>query len=200
MVGSRSEANGIAKSGAKMVMAVSCAKVPKVTIIVGGSFGVGNYAMCDRAYSPNFMFLWPNARISVMGSAQAAGVLAQIEKARDSAQEVQFCVLYSLDQVARFTTTEVLRNGLNDRGSIGFKDGLLNSHFPSQKNTLLHSKELSPFSRIVHRQSFTKSSNHTTFSITNDHSHSRHPLTIQGRRTIYINFEKTWGRRYPATL
>ncbi|XP_050262803.1 methylcrotonoyl-CoA carboxylase beta chain, mitochondrial-like [Quercus robur] len=90
MVGSRSEANGIAKSGAKMVMAVSCAKVPKVTIIVGGSFGVGNYAMCDRAYSPNFMFLWPNARISVMGGAQAAGVLAQIEKARDSGRSFFF--------------------------------------------------------------------------------------------------------------
>ncbi|KAG4401154.1 hypothetical protein GLYMA_07G213500v4 [Glycine max] len=70
MVGSRSEANGIAKSGAKMVMAVSCAKVPKVTIMVGGSFGAGNYAMCGRAYSPNFLFLWPNARISVMGGAQ----------------------------------------------------------------------------------------------------------------------------------
>ncbi|CAL8176571.1 unnamed protein product [Prunus armeniaca] len=70
MVGSRSEANGIAKSGAKMVMAVSCAKVPKVTIIVGGSFGAGNYAMCGRAYSPDFMYLWPNARISVMGGAQ----------------------------------------------------------------------------------------------------------------------------------
>lgn len=79
MVGSKSEANGIAKSGAKMVMAVSCAKVPKVTIVVGGSFGAGNYAMCGRAYSPDFMFFWPNARISVMGGAQAAGVLAQIE-------------------------------------------------------------------------------------------------------------------------
>uniref|UniRef100_A0A2P2MJE5 methylcrotonoyl-CoA carboxylase n=1 Tax=Rhizophora mucronata TaxID=61149 RepID=A0A2P2MJE5_RHIMU len=75
MVGSRSEANGIAKSGAKMVMAVSCAKVPKVTIIVGGSFGAGNYAMCGRAYSPNFLFLWPNARISVMGGAQVSSPL-----------------------------------------------------------------------------------------------------------------------------
>ncbi|MCL7037603.1 hypothetical protein MKW94_030619 [Papaver nudicaule] len=80
MVGSRSEANGIAKAGAKMVMAVSCAKVPKITIIVGGSFGAGNYGMCGRAYSPNFLFLWPTARISVMGGPQAAGVLAQIEK------------------------------------------------------------------------------------------------------------------------
>ncbi|MED6197638.1 hypothetical protein PIB30_058469 [Stylosanthes scabra] len=90
MVGSRSEAGGIAKSGAKMVMAVSCAKVPKVTIIVGGSFGAGNYAMCGRAYSPNFMFLWPNARISVMGGAQAAGVLAQIEKANKKKQGLQW--------------------------------------------------------------------------------------------------------------
>ncbi|KAJ8763526.1 hypothetical protein K2173_002409 [Erythroxylum novogranatense] len=90
MVGSRSEANGIAKSGAKMVMAVSCAKVPKITIIVGGSFGAGNYAMCGRAYSPNFMFLWPNARISVMGGAQAAGVLSQIEKANKKKQGIQW--------------------------------------------------------------------------------------------------------------
>nr|AFK38157.1 unknown [Lotus japonicus] len=90
MVGSRSEANGIAKSGAKMVMAVSCAKVPKITIIVGGSFGAGNYAMCGRAYSPNFMFLWPNARISVMGGAQAAGVLSQIEKTNKKKQGIQW--------------------------------------------------------------------------------------------------------------
>ncbi|KAK4258773.1 hypothetical protein QN277_005183 [Acacia crassicarpa] len=90
MVGSKSEANGIAKSGAKMVMAVSCAKVPKITIVVGGSFGAGNYAMCGRAYSPNFMFFWPNARISVMGGAQAAGVLAQIEKANKKKQGIQW--------------------------------------------------------------------------------------------------------------
>lgn len=90
MVGSRSEANGIAKSGAKMVMAVSCAKVPKVTIIIGGSFGAGNYAMCGRAYSPDFMFLWPNARISVMGGAQAAGVLAQIERSNKKKQGLQW--------------------------------------------------------------------------------------------------------------
>ncbi|GKV01565.1 hypothetical protein SLEP1_g14112 [Rubroshorea leprosula] len=90
MVGSRSEANGIAKSGAKMVMAVSCAKVPKVTIIVGGSFGAGNYAMCGRAYSPNFMFLWPNARISVMGGAQAAGVLSEIGGACKKKQGIKW--------------------------------------------------------------------------------------------------------------
>ncbi|CAL5333726.1 hypothetical protein CsSME_00015784 [Camellia sinensis var. sinensis] len=90
MVGSKSEANGIAKSGAKMVMAVSCAKVPKVTVIVGGSFGAGNYAMCGRAYSPNFLFFWPNARISVMGGPQAAGVLSQIEKGNMKKQGIQW--------------------------------------------------------------------------------------------------------------
>ncbi|KAK6946109.1 Acetyl-CoA carboxylase [Dillenia turbinata] len=90
MVGSRSEANGIAKSGAKMVMAVSCAKVPKITVVVGGSFGAGNYAMCGRAFSPNFMFFWPNARISVMGGVQAAGVLSQIEKSNKKKQGIQW--------------------------------------------------------------------------------------------------------------
>lgn len=90
MVGTKSEAGGIAKAGAKMVMAVSCAKVPKVTIMVGGSFGAGNYAMCGRAYSPNFLFLWPNARISVMGGAQAAGVLTQIEKSNKKKKGIQW--------------------------------------------------------------------------------------------------------------
>lgn len=79
MVGSKYEAGGIAKDGAKMVMAVANAQVPKVTLIFGGSFGAGNYGMCGRAYSPNFLFMWPNARISVMGGQQAAGVLATVE-------------------------------------------------------------------------------------------------------------------------
>ncbi|PRQ23112.1 putative methylcrotonoyl-CoA carboxylase [Rosa chinensis] len=90
MVGSRSEADGIAKSGAKMVMAVSCAKVPKVTILVGGSFGAGNYAMCGRAFSPDFTFIWPNAKISVMGGAQAAGVLSQIERSKKKKQGIEW--------------------------------------------------------------------------------------------------------------
>ncbi|XP_009774084.1 methylcrotonoyl-CoA carboxylase beta chain, mitochondrial [Nicotiana sylvestris] len=90
MVGSKSEASGIAKAGAKMVMAVSCAKVPKITVVIGGSFGAGNYAMCGRAYSPNFMFFWPNARISVMGGPQAAGVLAQVEKATKKKKGIQW--------------------------------------------------------------------------------------------------------------
>jgi 3-methylcrotonyl-CoA carboxylase beta subunit len=78
MVGRRAEAGGIAKDGAKMVTAVACAQVPKLTVIVGGSYGAGNYAMCGRAYSPRFLFQWPNARTSVMGGEQAATVLATI--------------------------------------------------------------------------------------------------------------------------
>lgn len=80
MVGSKYEASGIAKHGAKMVMAVACAKVPKYTVIIGGSFGAGNYAMCGRAYQPHFLWMWPNARISVMGGEQAANVMAQITR------------------------------------------------------------------------------------------------------------------------
>ncbi len=80
MVGKQYEAGGIAKHGAKMVHAVACAKVPKFTVIIGGSFGAGNYAMCGRAYEPRFMFMWPNARISVMGGEQASGVLATVKQ------------------------------------------------------------------------------------------------------------------------
>ncbi len=80
MVGRKYENSGIAKNGAKMVMAVACAKVPKFTVIVGGSFGAGNYGMCGRAYSPRFLWMWPNARISVMGGEQAANVLAQVKR------------------------------------------------------------------------------------------------------------------------
>lgn len=80
MVGSKFEAEGIAKNGAKLVTAVACAKVPKFTVIIGGSFGAGNYAMCGRAYGPRFLWMWPNARIGVMGGEQAANVLAQVTK------------------------------------------------------------------------------------------------------------------------
>jgi 3-methylcrotonyl-CoA carboxylase beta subunit len=80
MVGSKYEAEGIAKHGAKMVTAVACANVPKFTVIIGGSFGAGNYGMCGRSYDPNFLFMWPNARISVMGGEQAAGVMAQVTR------------------------------------------------------------------------------------------------------------------------
>jgi acetyl-CoA carboxylase carboxyltransferase component len=80
MVGRKAEAEGIAKHGAKMVMAVANAAVPKITVIIGGSFGAGNYAMCGRAYGPRFLFMWPNARISVMGGEQAAQVLSRIKR------------------------------------------------------------------------------------------------------------------------
>ncbi|MCF6274526.1 MAG: methylcrotonoyl-CoA carboxylase [Robiginitomaculum sp.] len=80
MVGSKYEAGGIAKDGAKFVTAVACAQVPKFTIVIGGSYGAGNYGMCGRAYGPRLMFMWPNARISVMGGEQAASVLATITR------------------------------------------------------------------------------------------------------------------------
>ncbi len=80
MVGSQYEAGGIAKDGAKMVTAVACAAVPKITLIVGGSYGAGNYGMCGRAYSPRFLFTWPCARVSVMGGEQAASVLATVRR------------------------------------------------------------------------------------------------------------------------
>jgi 3-methylcrotonyl-CoA carboxylase beta subunit len=79
MVGRRYENEGIAKHGAKMVTAVACAQVPKITVVIGGSFGAGNYGMCGRAYSPRFLWMWPNARISVMGGEQAASVLATVK-------------------------------------------------------------------------------------------------------------------------
>lgn len=80
MVGKKYENGGIAKDGAKLVTAVACAKVPKFTVLIGGSFGAGNYGMCGRAYSPRFLWMWPNSRISVMGGEQAAGVLAQVKR------------------------------------------------------------------------------------------------------------------------
>ncbi len=80
MVGKKYEHGGIARDGAKLVTAVACARVPKFTVLVGGSFGAGNYAMCGRAYEPRFLWMWPNARISVMGGEQAASVLARIRR------------------------------------------------------------------------------------------------------------------------
>ena len=92
MVGKRYENEGIAKNGAKMVTAVACAAVPKITVIIGGSFGAGNYGMCGRAYSPRFLWMWPNARISVMGGEQAASVLATVKSGgfRSAAEEEAF--------------------------------------------------------------------------------------------------------------
>jgi 3-methylcrotonyl-CoA carboxylase beta subunit len=100
MVGRSYESGGIAKDGAKMVAAVSCARVPKLTLVIGGSYGAGNYGMCGRAYSPRFLFMWPNARISVMGGEQAAAVMREVGQdevgARLKAQyEHQSRALYS---------------------------------------------------------------------------------------------------------
>jgi 3-methylcrotonyl-CoA carboxylase beta subunit len=80
MVGKKVENAGIARDGAKLVTAVACARVPKLTVVIGGSFGAGNYAMCGRAYEPRFLWMWPNARISVMGGEQAASVLARVRR------------------------------------------------------------------------------------------------------------------------
>lgn len=82
MVGKKMESEGIAKHGAKLVMAVACADVPKFTVIIGGSYGAGNYGMCGRAYDPTLIWMWPNARISVMGGEQAAGVMTQVKRER----------------------------------------------------------------------------------------------------------------------
>ena len=88
MVGRKYEAGGIAKDGAKMVTAVATAAVPKFTVIIGGSFGAGNYGMCGRAYGPRFLWMWPNARISVMGGEQAASVLAQVRRDSRAGQQL----------------------------------------------------------------------------------------------------------------
>jgi 3-methylcrotonyl-CoA carboxylase beta subunit len=98
MVGGKYEAGGIAKDGAKMVMAVATASVPKFTVLVGGSFGAGNYGMCGRAYSPRFLFSWPNSRISVMGGEQAASVLATVKRDGIEAEGG----IWSEEQEARF--------------------------------------------------------------------------------------------------
>jgi 3-methylcrotonyl-CoA carboxylase beta subunit len=90
MVGREYEAGGIAKDGAKLVTAVACAEVPKFTVVIGGSFGAGNYAMCGRAYSPRQLWMWPNARISVMGGAQAARVLSTVRGEMDEAAREAF--------------------------------------------------------------------------------------------------------------
>jgi 3-methylcrotonyl-CoA carboxylase beta subunit len=84
------ENEGIARNGAKMVTAVATAKVPKFTVIIGGSFGAGNYGMCGRAYSPRFLWMWPNARISVMGGEQAASVLATVRRDGIEARAVRW--------------------------------------------------------------------------------------------------------------
>jgi 3-methylcrotonyl-CoA carboxylase beta subunit len=127
MVGQKYESEGIAKHGAKMVTAVSTVNVPKMTVVVGGSFGAGNYGMCGRAYSPRFMWMWPNARISVMGGEQAAGVLTTVrqgallakgqpEMTEDQVKEFEKPILdkYEKEGSAYYSTSRLWDDGVID--------------------------------------------------------------------------------------
>jgi propionyl-CoA carboxylase len=117
MVGKQAEAGGIAKDGAKMVMAVSNAKVPKLTVVIGGSFGAGNYGMCGRAYSPRMLWMWPNARISVMGGEQAADVLATVKSGSEKEKaeyRKQIIAEYERDGNAYASTGRLWDDGVLD--------------------------------------------------------------------------------------
>jgi 3-methylcrotonyl-CoA carboxylase beta subunit len=129
MVGKKAEHGGIAKDGAKLVTAVACARVPKLTVIVGGSFGAGNYGMCGRAYSPRFLWTWPNSRISVMGGEQAANVLAQVKRdalekqdRKWGAQEEEAFKAPILEQYLRQSSAYYATARLWDDGIIDPKD------------------------------------------------------------------------------
>jgi 3-methylcrotonyl-CoA carboxylase beta subunit len=111
MVGRDYEAGGIAKDGAKLVTAVSCARVPKLTVIIGGSFGAGNYGMCGRAYSPRFLFMWPNARISVMGGEQAGVVMTEVGQPEVGAELKE---QYEREGRPWFSTARVWDDGVID--------------------------------------------------------------------------------------
>src|SRR3989442_13743581 len=116
MVGRKYENAGIAKDGAKMVTAVATAQVPKLTVLIGGSFGAGNYGMCGRAYSPRFLWTWPNARISVMGGEQAARVLATVRgefasEAERDAFEAPILEAYEREGSPYFATARLWDDG-----------------------------------------------------------------------------------------
>ena len=126
MVGRKYEAGGIASDGAKMVTAVACARVPKFTVIIGGSFGAGNYGMCGRAYSPRLLWMWPNARISVMGGDQAASVLAQVRRdgieakggqwsaAEEAAFKAPICAQYDVQGHPYYASARLWDDGVID--------------------------------------------------------------------------------------
>jgi len=128
MVGREAEAGGIARDGAKMVAAVACARVPKLTVIVGGSYGAGNYGMCGRAYDPRFVWMWPNARISVMGGEQAATVLGAVRSDRDAAEiealRDQIRAQYEVQGRPYYATARLWDDGVIDplatRDTLGF--------------------------------------------------------------------------------
>ena len=150
MVGSQYEAGGIAKDGAKMVMAVSNASVPKFTVIIGSSFGAGNYGMCGRAYQPRFLWTWPNSRISVMGGQQAAEVLAtvrlqQLERQgrtleQEERDELQRPILekYEVESDPYYSTARLWDDGIIDPVDTRTVVGLgiaasINAPFPERK-------------------------------------------------------------------
>ncbi|TWS26572.1 methylcrotonoyl-CoA carboxylase [Tsukamurella sputi] len=116
MVGRQYEEGGIAKHGAKMVTAVACARVPKFTVIVGGSFGAGNYSMCGRAYSPRFLWMWPNARISVMGGPQAADTLGSVRREQEGMEEFKQGVRdqFERQSQAYYSTARLWDDGVID--------------------------------------------------------------------------------------
>jgi 3-methylcrotonyl-CoA carboxylase beta subunit len=128
MVGREAEAGGIARDGAKMVAAVACARVPKLTVIVGGSHGAGNYGMCGRAYDPRLLWMWPNARISVMGGEQAATVLGSLRADRDPAEaealRARIRARYEAQGNPYYATARLWDDGILDplqtRDTIGF--------------------------------------------------------------------------------
>lgn len=134
MVGRDYEAGGIAKHGAKMVNAVACARVPKLTVVIGGSFGAGNYSMCGRAYQPRFMWTWPNARISVMGGEQAATVLATVRREQHEARGQQW------DATEEAAFKEPIRAAYEEKGNPYYAtarlwdDGVID---PAQTRTVL---------------------------------------------------------------
>ncbi len=121
MVGTKYESGGIAKDGAKLVAAVSAAQVPKITVIVGGSFGAGNYGMCGRAFQPRFLFMWPNAKISVMGGEQAAHVLWTVKNKNDPKEEARFkgeiLDKYNSEGSAFFSSSRLWDDGIIDPAS-----------------------------------------------------------------------------------
>lgn len=114
MVGKKYENGGIAKDGAKLVTAVSCASIPKITLIIGGSFGAGNYGMCGRAYSPRFLWMWPNARISIMGGDQAAHVLAEVQKNPDPSFQDKIREQYEKQGHPYYATARLWDDGIID--------------------------------------------------------------------------------------
>ena len=126
MVGKDYEHGGIARDGAKLVTAVACASVPKLTVIIGGSFGAGNYGMCGRAYEPRFLWMWPNARISVMGGEQAAGVLSTVKRdqlsrenktlSREEEEQIRQPILdkYELEGSPYYSTARLWDDGILD--------------------------------------------------------------------------------------